>query len=392
MSTIWLLTLKRGFFVICQFLINLFEQAGMHVPAAFSYVSTRMLLAFLMSFFITIWMAPRSISWLYRIKTGQSIRVEDCPVLAELHKKKKDTPTMGGIFFLFASLVSCLFWVDLSNRQALCLIATIIIFLGIGFADDYLKMVKKNSKGLSAKKKFLFQILGSVLVSSLLLSSSQIELSDGSLVNPYEVYFFPFIKNPIFILGTGMTVIFMLISTFVITGSSNAVNLTDGLDGLASGLFVFAAKVFALVAFISQNKFISQYLNLPFIPNAGEVGIILLALSGSVLAFLWYNSYPAQVFMGDTGSIALGAALGMSSIILRKEFLLAIVGLIFVVEALSVIIQVLVFRLKKKRVFLCAPIHHHFECKGWPETKVVMRFWIMGLILAVIGLTTLKLQ
>jgi phospho-N-acetylmuramoyl-pentapeptide-transferase len=368
------------------------DKAGVHVPSAFSYLSTRMLLAFLMSFFLTLLMAPRSISWLYKIKTGQSIRVEDCPVLAELHKKKKDTPTMGGLFFLFASLISCLFWVNLEVKAALVLLLTIVVFLLIGFWDDYLKMVKKNSKGLNAKKKFLLQVFASFGLSYLLIDMKPLELSDNTFIEPFRVYFFPFLKNPIFILKASMTVLFCAMSSFIITGSSNAVNLTDGLDGLASGLFVFAAKVFAIVAFLSQNKFLSHYLNLPYIADAGEIGIILLAISGGVLAFLWYNSFPAQVFMGDTGSIALGAVLGMSSIILRKEFLLAIVGFIFVMEALSVMIQVLFFKLKKKRVFLCAPIHHHFECKGWPETKVVIRFWIMGIILAFIGLTTLKLQ
>jgi phospho-N-acetylmuramoyl-pentapeptide-transferase len=378
--------------VICHFIIQMLEKAGVHVPSAFSYLSTRMLLAFLMSFFLTFWMAPRSISWLYRLKTGQSIRVEDCPVLAELHKKKKDTPTMGGLFFLFAALVSCLFWVNVSSKLASILLLTVVMFMAIGFVDDYLKMNRKNSKGLSAKKKFLFQVVSSLILSYLFLDANPIELSDGSLIEPFRAYFLPFMKNPIFLLKASMGIAFMLVSCFIITGSSNAVNLTDGLDGLASGLFVFAAKVFAILAFLSQNKFISQYLNLPYIADAGEIGIILLAISGSVLAFLWYNGFPAQVFMGDTGSIALGATLGMSSIILRKEFLLAIVGFIFVMEAMSVMIQVFVYKLKKRRVFLCAPIHHHFECKGWPETKVVIRFWIMGLILAVIGLTTLKLQ
>ena len=378
--------------MICDFFIRSLTQAGLHVPSAFSYLSTRMLLAFLMSFFLTLWIAPRSISWLYRIKTGQSIRVEDCPVLAELHKKKKDTPTMGGLFFLFTALISCLFWVNFEVKEACILVLTLIVFLGIGFIDDYFKMIKKNSKGLSAKKKFILQIIASLSLSYLLIDSSPIELSNGNFLNPFSVYYAPFVKNPVFILKASMTGIFLFISCFVITGASNAVNLTDGLDGLASGLFLFAAKVFAIVAFLSQNRSLSLYLNLPYMAQAGEIGIILLAVCGSVLAFLWYNGFPAQVFMGDTGSIALGALLGMSSIILRKEFLLAIVGLIFVVEALSVIIQVLVFKLKRKRVFLCAPIHHHFECKGWPEMKVVIRFWIMGLILAVIGLTTLKLQ
>jgi phospho-N-acetylmuramoyl-pentapeptide-transferase len=365
---------------------------GIKVPLAFSYVSTRMLLGFLTSFFITFFLAPYAISWLYRIKTGQSIRVEDCPVLAELHKKKKDTPTMGGLFFLFAALVSALFWVDFTSRNALILVATMVVFLGIGFIDDYYKMVKKNSKGLSAKKKFFLQILASLAMSYLFVSSPAIELNDGQKVLPSTVYFFPFLKNPMFILPVAGSLIYYFISVFVVTGASNAVNLTDGLDGLASGLFVISGFVFALVAFLMQNKVFAHYLNLPYIADAGEIAILLLSISGSVLAFLWYNGFPAQVFMGDTGSISLGAVLGMTSVVLRKEFLLAIVGLIFVIEALSVIIQVLFFKTKKKRVFLCAPIHHHFECKGWPETKVVIRFWIMGIILAIIGLTTLKLQ
>lgn len=378
--------------MICDFLIHFLEKMGVHVPVAFSYASTRMLLAFLMSFFLTLYVAPRAIFWLYKLKTGRSIRVEDCPVLAEMHKKKKDIPSMGGLFFLTTALLSSLVWVNFKTRSALILILTLVVFLIIGFIDDYLKMIKKNSKGLKARYKFILQIVASLILSYLLLNDSTKDLIQGKELNLYAVYFLPFLKNPVFILTASSMGVFLFISTFIITGSSNAVNLTDGLDGLASGLFVFAAKVFALIAFISQNKFMSHYLNLPYIQDAGEIGIILLALSGSVLAFLWYNIFPAQVFMGDTGSIALGAVLGMSSIILRKEFLLAIVGFIFVIEALSVMIQVACYKLKKKRVFLCAPIHHHFECKGWPETKVVIRFWIMGLILAVIGLTTLKLQ
>lgn len=386
---------------------------GIHVPAAFSYSSTRMLLSAITTLLITIFVGPYFIKKLYSLKTGQSIRVEDCPVLIKLHQKKKHTPTMGGILILFSMLLSLILWSDLTSIYTLIFFVS-TIFLGlIGCADDYLKMVRKNSNGLAGRKKIVLQVLLAGAVAAFLVwSPAAIEKgrffhppvakeqvrSDGVNLTSKSLdtkelmgrYYFPFLKAPIFTLGAGA---FILFSIFVITGSSNAVNLTDGLDGLASGILVMTASVLALFAFFSNNLEMSRYLNILYIEGSGEIAVYLFALIGACLGFLWYNGYPAQVFMGDTGSLALGGILGISAVFLRREFLLALAGGVFVLEALSVILQVGSYKLRnKKRIFLCAPLHHHFECKGWPETKVVLRFWITSLILAIIAVISLKIQ
>jgi phospho-N-acetylmuramoyl-pentapeptide-transferase len=241
------------------------------------------------------------------------------------------------------------------------------------------KLSKKKQQGLSAKKKLIIQMgLGLIVAYVVLQMKSSLP------------YFLPFVKAPIFSLGGPLAVLFTL---FVVIGSSNAVNLTDGLDGLASGCVLFVSVVLAAFAFVSNNMETARYLNLMYLEGSGEVAIFLSSLFGATLGFLWYNGHPAQVFMGDTGSLSLGGLLGVSAILLRREFLLALIGGIFVIEALSVILQVGSYKLRhKKRIFLCAPIHHHFEYKGWPETKVVLRFWIVSLILALIGLASIKLQ
>lgn len=368
----------------------------------------------------TIFLGPFFIRKLYELKTGQSIRVEDCPMLAELHEKKRDTPSMGGILILFSMLVSMFLWMDLSCSFTLILFFTTISLGIIGWLDDYLKVKHKNSKGLRAKKKYFFQLLIAGIIALYLLWPAATEsIKIGKWFSPpvakeqvqsvkkegkatvvnltsqeyFERYYLPFYKDPIFILkGAGLALGFF-ITILVITGTSNAVNLTDGLDGLASGCLVLASLVLGLVAFLSNNIEMARYLNILYIEDSGEIAIYLFALIGACLGFLWYNGYPAQVFMGDTGSLPLGGILGVSAVLLRREFLLAIVGGIFVAEALSVIIQVGSYKLRnKKRVFLCSPLHHHFEYKGWAETKVVIRFWIVGLILALIGVISLKLQ
>lgn len=391
------------------FLFEYLKSMSIKVPTAFTYTSTRMLLAAITSMFVTIFLGPRVINKLYALKTGQSIRVEDCPLLAELHQKKKETPTMGGILILCSMIVSLFLWMDLKSPFTLILFIT-TLWLGIlGGCDDYLKMRHKNSKGLRGKKKLVLQLLLGSLIGAYLLSPQFAELLHfGTWFEPVFAkqnavtfsmqefigfYYFPFLKQPLFYLKAGMLVFSLFITVFVITGSSNAVNLTDGLDGLAAGCLVMVSLVLAAVAFLSNNMEIARYLNILYIEGSAEVGIYLCALIGACLGFLWYNGYPAQIFMGDTGSLALGGVIGVSAILLRREFLLAIVGGIFVVEALSVILQVGSYKLRnKKRIFLCAPLHHHFEYKGWPETKVVLRFWIVGLILAIIGIVSLKLQ
>ncbi len=357
---------------------------GIHVPAAFSYSSTRMLLAAITTLLITIFIGPYCIRKLYELKTGQSIRVEDCPLLVELHKKKKDTPTMGGILILGSMLISLILWMDLTSIYTLIFFVS-TIFLGlVGGIDDYLKMKHKNSKGLSSRKKFALQVLLAAAVGICLIWFKSPQIG---------TYFLPFMKGALFTLKGPLLILGLLITIFVITGSSNAVNLTDGLDGLAAGTLVMSAGVLALFAFLSNNLEVSRYLNILYIEGSSEIAVYLSAMLGACLGFLWYNGYPAQIFMGDTGSLALGGILGIAAVLLRREALLAIVGGVFVMEALSVILQVLSYRYRnKKRVFLCAPLHHHFEFKGWPETKVVLRFWIIALILGLIGIISVKMQ
>lgn len=381
------------------------------------------MLATLTSLLVTIFIGPRFIKKLYELKTGQSIRVEECPLLVELHQKKKETPTMGGILILFSMLVSLFLWMDWKSSFTLILLITTIWLGLLGGYDDYLKLRFKNSKGLSAKKKFLLQNLLGLLVAVYLFCPpvtkalnvgswfkppvakeqiSVVKKDDGkteftgtSLTTQAYMsrYFIPFLKDPVAILKGAGIIFGILFSMFVITGSSNGVNLTDGLDGLASGCLVMVAGVLGLFAFLSNNLEMSRYLNIIYIDESGEIAVYLFALIGACLGFLWYNGYPAQVFMGDTGSLALGGIVGVSAVLLRREVLFAVVGGIFVAETLSVILQVGSYKLRnKKRIFLCSPLHHHFEYKGWPETKVVLRFWIISLILAIFGIASLKFQ
>jgi phospho-N-acetylmuramoyl-pentapeptide-transferase len=395
------------------------------IPAAFIYFSTRMILAVVTSLLLTILLGPKFIKKLYEMKIGQSIRgMEECPQLAELHGKKKDTPTMGGILILSSMLASLLLWMDLRHSFTLLLLLTTLFLGALGARDDFLKLTYKNSKGLRAKKKMLFQSLFAALIALYLLvpcinqtiagkkwfrpptAKEQIALIpvDPSVRAQFsaatlstqeyiEQFYLPFWKDPVWIFDGWFRIITFFLIIFVITGSSNAVNLTDGLDGLAAGCLVMVSLVLALFAFLSNHIELARYLNILYIEGSGEIAVYLFALAGAALGFLWYNGYPAQVFMGDTGSLALGGVLGVSAVLLRRELILAIAGAIFVAEALSVILQVLSYRYRnKKRIFLIAPLHHHFEYKGWPETKVVIRFWIVSLLFANFAIATLKLQ
>lgn len=395
----------------------------MKIPSAFLYSSTRMLLATLTSLLVTIFIGPRFIKKLYELKTGQSIRVEDCPLLVELHQKKKETPTMGGILILFSMVISLILWMDWKSSFTLILLVTTLWLGALGGYDDYLKLKFKNSKGLSARKKFFLQNGLGLLIALYLFCppvtkafhagqwfSPPVAKEEITLVKKEEGkveytgvvlstqsymshYFIPFFKDPVVILQGAGIIFGILFTIFVITGASNGVNLTDGLDGLASGCLVMTAGVLGLFAFLSNNLEMSRYLNIMYIDDSGEIAVYLFALVGACLGFLWYNGYPAQVFMGDIGSLSLGGILGVSAVLLRREVLFAIVGGIFVIETLSVILQVGSYKLRnKKRIFLCSPLHHHFEYQGWPETKVVLRFWILSLIFAIFGLASLKLQ
>lgn len=407
------------------------DHLGIKLPAVFFYFSSRMMLAAVTSLVICIFLGPRFISKLYELKLGQSIRTEDCPLLKELHQKKKDTPTMGGILIIFSMLVSMALWMDLTSIFTLILFITTVALAFVGGCDDYLKMKYKNSKGLSGRKKLLAQVAVSALLAVYLFSPEmhrQVQvgdwfappvvkerinvkvnadpfLADGETSQTSTVQmpltvkeyasrlYVPFFKDPVLTFSGIFVILAALFIIFVVTGSSNAVNLTDGLDGLAAGCLIMVATCLAFFAFVSNHVDIAHYLNILYIEGSGEIGIYLCALIGACLGFLWYNGYPAQVIMGDTGSLALGGIIGVSAILLKRELLLGIVGGIFVAEALSVILQVLSYKLRdKKRVFLCAPLHHHYEYKGWPETKVVIRFWIIGLLLALLGIASIKFQ
>ena len=354
----------------------------MHVPAVFGFVSTRMVLSFLTTLLINIFLGPWFIAKLYQLKIGQPIRIEDCPTLAKLHQKKQMTPTMGGLLILFSLTVSCLLWMDWSVGFTWVLMTTLVWMGGIGIYDDWLKLKHRHPKGLAGKMKMILQIAFALGICAYLFAS-------------YDVltYFLPFKKSALFDLSGSGWIWAVLITMFVIVGCSNSVNLTDGLDGLAAGTILPVALVLGLFAFLAGNVEVSRYLNILYVDRAGEIAVFLTAIAGACLGFLWYNGNPAQVFMGDTGSLALGGMLGVAAVLLRREGLLALIGGIFVVEALSVILQVGSYTLRnKKRIFLCTPLHHHFEYKGWPENKVVIRFWIIGFLLAAIGLASLKFQ
>ncbi len=392
------------------FLLHWLEALGFKVPSLFFYASTRMIFAAIFALGATICFGRSFIRKLYELKVGHTVRVSDVKVLREQYQKNTNVPSMGGLIFITTVLLSSLLWMDFSSAFTTILFLTMIWMGFIGFIDDLAKIRKKKSLGVSGRTKFLLQVFFSLLL-SLYLFSPLVTNSLKVITPPYakekieggEVrklttkeyashYYIPFCKKPIVVSGFGILIAIGL-TIFVITGSTNAVNLTDGLDGLATGLALFVASVLAIIAFLSNNLAISSYLNIIYIEGSGEIAIFLCALMGALLGFLWFNGYPAEVFMGDTGSLALGGILGVSAVLLRREFLYAIIGGVFVMETLSVILQVLSFKYRGgKRIFLCAPIHHHFQMKGWHEMKVVIRFWMIGLLLALIGLATLKIQ
>jgi phospho-N-acetylmuramoyl-pentapeptide-transferase len=386
---------------------------GLHIPAVFVYTSTRALLAAATALAVTLLAGTSFIQKLYSLKIGQPIRQYDDFLLGELHKGKKNTPTMGGGLILFSMLLALFIWMDLSSAFTWILGLTTLVFGALGGWDDYLKLRYQSSKGLSARWKMFFQLLWAVVVISYLQIPEVTravnsvlgiklpvikEFSKGVIhsisLHAFSARFYiPFLKGPLFVFS-GIGLLFLwLFYIFVIVGASNAVNLTDGLDGLAAGLIIFVASSIGIVAFLANNIEIAEYLNIVYIGGAGEIAIYMAALAGAALGFLWFNSHPAEVFMGDMGSLALGGALGVSSILLKREFFLAITGMIFVLEAMSVLIQIVSYNFfSKKRVFRCAPLHHHFEYMGWPESKVVIRFWIIGFLLSLIGLSSLKFQ
>lgn len=341
-----------------------------------SYLTVRAILGLLTSLAISLIMGQKVIDWLQKLQIGQVIR-NDGP---ESHLSKKGTPTMGGILILASISLSVFLWADLRNPYVWITLFVLIGYGIVGFADDYLKVIRKNSAGLIARWKYFWQSVIALIVAFVLYAYGK----DSSVT----VLVVPFFKDVMPQLG----ICFILLTYFVIVGAGNAVNLTDGLDGLAIMPTVFVAAGFALVSWATGNFNFAAYLHIPYIKFSGELMIICTAIIGAGLGFLWFNTYPAMVFMGDVGSLALGGVFGIISVLLRQEFLLLIMGGIFVIETLSVILQVGSFKLRGKRIFRMAPIHHHYELKGWPEPRVIVRFWIISLMLVVIGLLTLKLR
>jgi phospho-N-acetylmuramoyl-pentapeptide-transferase len=343
----------------------------------FRYLTFRTGGALMTAFALTLWLGPKIILWLKaRQGEGQPIRTDG----PETHLKKKGTPTMGGVMIMLAVTVSTLLWVDLANIYYWLLLFVFLGFGAIGFFDDDAKLRKKSHNGISGKKRLVLEGAVALLAVLAFMAVAPAHLSD--------VVKIPFFKDVKIDLGY----VFIPFAVLVVVGAANAVNLTDGLDGLVIGPIMIAAACFGGIAYLVGHAIFSQYLFIPFIPEMGEVSVFMGAVIGAGLGFLWFNASPAEVFMGDTGSLSLGAALGMTAVLTKHELVLAIVGGLFVIETLSVMIQVMSFKLTGKRVFKMAPIHHHFEKLGWAETKVVMRFWIIAILFAVIGLATLKLR
>ncbi|MCX5718124.1 MAG: phospho-N-acetylmuramoyl-pentapeptide-transferase [Nitrospirae bacterium] len=342
----------------------------------FRYITFRTALAVLTAMLITFILGPKVIKRLSRFSVTQQVR-DDGP---RTHLGKTGTPTMGGVLIIISILVTVLLWGDLTNKYILMMIFSLVGFGAIGFIDDYLKVVKRDSKGLRGCYKFGAQVLLALMISMFIYMNPK---------DPYnDVLSIPFFKKWLFDLGW----FYVPFSIVVIVGSSNAVNLTDGIDGLAVGLVGISVLATGILVYISGNFKFSQYLQVLYIPGTGELTVFCGAILGASLGFLWYNSYPADVFMGDVGSLSLGGVLGTLAVITKQEIVLAVVGGIFVIETLSVMFQVASFKLTGKRMFRMAPIHHHFELKGWPEPKVIVRFWIVGIMLALLSLATLKLR
>lgn len=340
----------------------------------FRYINFRLVYAAVVSFLVCLILGPALIRRLQRLRIGQRIR-QDGP---KSHLNKSGTPTMGGVMILVAILISTLLWADPLNPYIWLVILAVAGFGLIGFMDDYLKVIKNKSEGLWPRHKFLLQILVAAAIGIVLISMPSFSTK---LTVPFFKQFTPE-------LGWW----YLPFAVFVIVGASNAVNLTDGLDGLAIGPVAVAFVAFTIVAYVSGHKKFAEYLLIPYVEGAGELAIFCAAVFGASLGFLWFNAYPAYIFMGDVGSLPLGAALGTVAVISKHEILLVLVGGIFVIEAMSVIIQVASYKTTGRRVFLMAPIHHHFELKGWEEPKVVVRFLIISVILTLMSLSTLKLR
>jgi len=365
----------------------------------FGYITLRAVLAMMTALVISFVVGPRMIAWLTRMRIGQTVRVDG----PQTHLTKAGTPTMGGALILVSIVITTLLWADLDNRFVWVVLLVTLGFGAVGWVDDWRKVVARNPKGLPARAKFFWQsLIGAIAAVYLAFSVSApsngtfgqvflawVESGFAAGLSPKADLIVPFFKTVSYPLGVWG---FMALSYFVIVGTSNAVNLTDGLDGLAIMPTVMIGAALGIFAYVSGNAVFARYLGFPHIPGAGELAVVCGAMGGAGLGFLWFNAYPADVFMGDVGALALGAALGAIAIIVRQEIVLFIMGGVFVVETLSVMIQVASFRTTGRRVFRMAPLHHHYELKGWKENQVVVRFWIITMLLVLFGLSTLKLR
>ncbi|MGL4721698.1 MAG: phospho-N-acetylmuramoyl-pentapeptide-transferase [Desulfovibrionaceae bacterium] len=340
----------------------------------FRYITFRSAGAFFTALLITIFFMPRCLEWLKSLKFRQQIHES-----VEKHQSKSGTPTMGGILILVSVVFSVLLWADLSNIYIWYTISIFCAFGTIGFIDDFTKICKQKNRGLSAKQKFVLQLMLSVGVVYCMVEYNNFSTAID----------IPFFKN----LNPDLGILYIVFASLVLVGASNAVNLTDGLDGLAIGSSTVASACLAIFIYLAGNSYVANYLQVPYVPGAGEVTVFATALMGAGIGFLWYNAYPAQVFMGDVGSLSIGGVLGFFAILAKQELLLIIIGGLFVVETLSVILQVGYFKVSKgKRIFLMAPLHHHFELKGIPESKIIIRFWLISIICGLLALSTLKIR
>ena len=344
--------------------------------AVFQYLTLRTILSVLTALGLSLLVGPVMIRRLTALQIGQAVR-QDGP---QSHLSKAGTPTMGGALIIVAMLLATTLWGDLSNRYVVLAVLVVLAFGAVGWVDDYRKVVERDSRGLPARWKYFWQtVAGSAAALALYLGAS----------TPAETTLIvPFFKDVAFQLGP----FYLVLAYFVLVGTSNAVNLTDGLDGLAIMPTVMVAGALGLMGYLTGNAVFSAYLQIPFVAGAGEMAVFCGAMVGAGLGFLWFNTYPAQVFMGDVGALALGAALGFVALVIRQELVLFIMGGVFVLETVSVVLQVLSFRYLGRRIFRMAPLHHHFELKGWPEPRVIVRFWIITLMLVLVGLSTLKLR
>jgi phospho-N-acetylmuramoyl-pentapeptide-transferase len=359
--------------VLYQALFSLRDTFG--VLNVVQYLTFRSAAAFLFALLLSVFLGPPMIRALRRLSIGQAIRAEG----PEAHLKKSGTPTMGGALIVFSLVLPTLLWADLRNSLVWVALLTTVGFGAVGFVDDFLKVRRRHSRGLSARAKMAGLGLVALAIGGYLFSLPNF---DTRLLN------FPFFKTLVFELG----IFYVPFVAIVLVGSSNAVNLTDGLDGLAIGATLIAAATYAIFTYIAGNSIAARYLQVAYVPGAGEVAIVCSAMVGASLGFLWFNAHPAEVFMGDVGSLALGGGIGAVAVLAKQELLLVLVGGLFVAEALSVILQVGSFKLTGRRIFRMAPLHHHFEKLGWSESKIVVRFWILSVVFALIGVSTLKLR